>query len=416
MNNSMIERILSYGFFKCLGMGLSIIFVIYLGRILTPEELGVYYLILTILSLCSIISRLGLDTYIVREISILNHSKDFDATERIINTVSIKIFKVSFFLMIIVFLFSGYINNLYIKSEGGYLYLVVTILPLFFYSMSFVFSEVFKAMDEYKRSVIIPSITYPSASFLFVVLFYEYLGELSLYLSVGFGSIVSFMLAVYFLVKKNLSIGGSRIIKIDFQKSFFFISIANYIFASVDVLFLGLLSSNSDVGVFSVILRIVLPFSFLLIVINNVFSRDFSILSKEGNLHEMKVKYYKLLLLSIGLGGGYLILVLSFGNNMLNFFGEEYIYGYNSLVVVSIGNFVLLSTGPSASFLMMSGKEKEYKNVLVFSGLISLVSSPILISHFGLLGAAYSSSLSLCIKNLMSFFLVNYNLRSCDET
>ena len=66
----LLKNIFSYGLYKIASMVLSIIYVIYLGKILSADQLGVYYLTITVLTSAMVISRLGFDNLIVKEVSI----------------------------------------------------------------------------------------------------------------------------------------------------------------------------------------------------------------------------------------------------------------------------------------------------------------------------------------------------------
>jgi O-antigen/teichoic acid export membrane protein len=283
----MLNRVLSYGVLKLIGMISSIVYVVYLGRLLTPDKLGVYYLVVTFLSLFSLLARLGFDNYLVKRISILSHNKAGSQINSLVRDVSIIILKSSFLLMIVFGISTPILDKYFFDDSGVEIYLLISIAPLYLYSMVFIFSEVFKSLDEYKTSVLFPSVIYPSSSLFFVWVSYDYMGDLALYFGICFGSLISYALA-YKLLKRKICLDKHEKDKvaIPFQKNFFLISLSNYIFASVDTLFLGLLSTNADVGVFSILLRLALPFSILLIVINNVFSRKFSILNDGGKAQE----------------------------------------------------------------------------------------------------------------------------------
>ena len=81
--------------------------------------------------------------------------------------------------------------------------------------------------------------------------------------------------------------------------------------------------------------------------------------------------------------------------------------GKTALIIISFGYLILLVTGTSAAVLMMCGHEKQYKNIVVCTGILGVMLSCILTYLFGLIGAAISTTISLIIKNLVSFYLAS---------
>ena len=79
--------------------------------------------------------------------------------------------------------------------------------------------------------------------------------------------------------------------------------------------------------------------------------------------------------------------------------------GRDALIITSIGYFVLFVSGPSAVMLMMTGYEKDYRNILIYTSILNLALSVVFVSFFGLLGAAISTSVSLIVKNIASLRL-----------
>ena len=94
--------------------------------------------------------------------------------------------------------------------------------------------------------------------------------------------------------------------------NFYLISVSNFIFSSVDTIILGFLSTNSDVGVYAILLRVVLPFSTLLIIINSVFARDFSIWYNNNQIRKCRENYSKLIKVSLLFGGSIFFIDLFF--------------------------------------------------------------------------------------------------------
>lgn len=405
-----LKNIFSYSLFKIVSMGLSVVYVMYLGKLLTAEVLGVYYLTITIITLAMVISRLGFDMFIVKKISVFIDNNNLTAIAKLFKFINYRIIPLSIFTIILIYIFSGKISFYLLDDEKYKDAIIIVSGTLYFYNMVFIYSEAFKAIGEFSLSVIFPSVLFPLLNIIGISILFPYFGEFGIFISVSVTVVIMYVLSLtlleYKLAKhKTKSNYFSEVEQYLIPYDFYLISLSNYIFASIDTLTLGVLSSNSDVGIYNVLLRIVLPFSMLLIVINNVFARKFAIWYVNGEIDKCIDTYAKLVRISFIFGVVYFIIIIFFGSDMLLFFGTDYLEGESALLVLSIGFLVLLITGPSASILMMTSYEKKYKKIVIYIGILNIALSVIFIYGYGLIGAAISTSASLVLKNTASFFL-----------
>ena len=166
---------------------------------------------------------------------------------------------------------------------------------------------------------------------------------------------------------------------------------------------MGLLADNSDVGIYNILLRVVMPFSVLLLIVNNIFMRNFSIWHSNGEAEKCISMYTKLVKLSFTVGAPIFVFIVFFRIEILSFFGQDYAVGAEALIVLSFGCFAMLATGPSAAILMMTGHEDKYKRIVINAGLVNILLSIALIYEYGLIGAVFSTAASMIFKNIMSF-------------
>lgn len=406
------KQLFSYSFLRMIGMGLSFIYVIVLAKTMSPDSLGVYYLTMTIISFLMVISRLGFDNLVVKTIAVLSRNNDLIAIKKFHQYVSKKILHLSIILIIGTVIFSKSISNTFLDgAENNYGLLIVSCV-LYFYNMIFIYSESLKANGNLNLSVCLPNILFPLLNIVNVSLLFPIYGNVGIFLSVSISVIIVYIASLIIIKKRLRGFHGTPeetnqtyVLKVPYD--FYFISLSNFIFAFIDTLTLGLFSSNSDVGIYNVILRLVLPFSVLLIIINNVFSRKFTVWYAENRIDKCISVYKSLVGYSFIFAIIYLSIIILFGNEMLLFFGHEYLIGKSALIIIALGYFILLVTGPSAAILMMCGHEKKYKNIVLWTGGLGVILSCILTYYFGLIGAAFSTSVSLIIKNLVSFYLAS---------
>ena len=404
------KNILSYSILKIISLGLSVVYVMYLGRLLSAEMLGVYYLTITVVTLAMVLSRLGFDMLIVKKVSIYFNKKDITAILNLFKFVNRRVINLTIILILLIFVFSGKISLYLLDDETYKIVLLIVSGTLYFYNMLFIYSEAFKAIGELGLSVIFSGILFPLLNIIGISILFPYFDELGVFISVSATILIMYVLSVFIFNKKLSKYEVENVSTTDIEKysipyDFYFISLANYVFASIDTLILGFLSSNSDVGIYNILLRVVMPFSILLIVINNVFARDFSIWHSNGENDKYIDAYAKLVHISFVFGVVYFAVIVFTGDYILLFFGKDYLGGSISLLILSLGSLLLLITGPSATILMMTGHETEYKKLVVCIGILNVVLSVVLVYSYGLIGAAISTSVSLAVKNIASFLL-----------
>ena len=407
----LFKNIFSYGVLRIIAMFFSVIYVIVLAKTLSPENLGIYYLLITLLSFLMVLSRLGFDNLLVKNISIFKSKNNYVKIINLLSHSTYLIVFTSLFFYLIIFAFSDYISFYYLDSVINKNKLIIISLGLFFYNMSFIYSETFKALGNLNLSVIFPSILFPFFNIIGLFSLIDYFPENAIFISVFislffiyfFSRIILFdKLKLFFLLPLKFNFEFKNF---NFPIEFYLIAISNFIFASVDTVVLGFFASNTEVGIYNILIRITLPFSTLLIIINNVYARDFSIWNDSKQFDKFYDVFFKLIKLSILFGLPYLLILVFFGNDILLFFGDYYKDYYAPLIILGLSFFLLLITGPSATILMMSGLELQYRKLLIYVGLLNILLSLILVPYFALFGAVISTSISIILKNIGSFYL-----------
>ena len=68
--------------------------------------------------------------------------------------------------------------------------------------------------------------------------------------------------------------------------------------------------------------------------------------------------------------------------------------------------FINVVSGSVGLIMQMSGNEKIFRNIIIFSIIINIILSIILIPKFQVWGAVYSSSFSLILWNILSIIFI----------
>ena len=85
---------------------------------------------------------------------------------------------------------------------------------------------------------------------------------------------------------------------------------------------------------------------------------------------------------------------------------EQFINGRNTLLILLIGQAVNAMSGSVGVIMQMTGKEKQFQNILFFALLINISLNLFLIPVHGILGAAIASTISIIFWNITSVLYI----------
>jgi O-antigen/teichoic acid export membrane protein len=85
---------------------------------------------------------------------------------------------------------------------------------------------------------------------------------------------------------------------------------------------------------------------------------------------------------------------------VLALFGDEFRSSANLLRVLAIGYLVNTSTGSVANLLMMTGHERDYRNICIVGAALNAIIASVAIWQYGALGAALATAATLIVISL----------------
>jgi O-antigen/teichoic acid export membrane protein len=126
---------------------------------------------------------------------------------------------------------------------------------------------------------------------------------------------------------------------------------------------------------------------------------------------EAQEKYKNNLKFSIELSLGVLLLFLIASKDILYIFGEVYINGSDTLIILSVSYMFLIMLGTPIEVLNMNGYTKISSIILVLSILINIILNIFLIPKYGIIGASMATGASLIFSKLFGLYIVKTNLK-----
>lgn len=105
------------------------------------------------------------------------------------------------------------------------------------------------------------------------------------------------------------------------------------------------------------------------------------------------------------------VLLLAMGKPLLWLFGPEFTNAYPVMFILAVGLVIKSMFGPAEYVLNMLGEQKLCAALLFLTALINLALNFLLIPHYGLIGAASATALSLTLAAVFFFITVKVRLK-----
>ena len=375
----------------------------YCSRILGSEKIGIYSFGQSIINYFLLIAALGIVNYSIREGATLRDN--FNDIQNFINeifTINIYSTIISYLLLFIVIItipkLSSYKYILIIQSFQiilttfgadwinsifeDYLYLAVRYILIQIVSLLLLLIFVKKPSDIYLYTCI--TVFSNTGGNLFNIWYLRHSKKIEFRI-VHFSNIQKHLLPIFIL---------------------FFNSIASTIYLNSDITMLGWLTSNKDVGIYTVSSNI---YSMIKTVINAIIMVTIPRFSyclatnKKAEFHQQATSIFNALLLFT-----FPVMVGIFmeADNILLFVGgNEYLNGTTSLRILSIAIFfAVCACFFSYSLLLPSHQEKKFMYSTIVAALVNILLNLYFIPSYGIAGASFTTLLAEIVVFCMSAF------------
>lgn len=395
----LVTNIISLSTLQGVNYILPLLTLPYLVRVLGPELFGLLAFATATISYFMLITDYGFNLSATRQISIFRN--DIDKVNQIYS--SVMIIKTGL-MLISLLLLSLLVFSFEIFNQNWEVY---------FITFAIVIGQVmfpvwlFQGMEKMKY------ITYLNigAKSFFTILIFIFVKEKTDYLLVPLFTALGFFVSgicSLFLVKKTFHVRfvpqSLICIKKQLEEGWYvFISNAGKAsYQSALIVILGLFTSNTIVGYFAGANKLLQAIKGLNAPITQAF---YPLVSREANTKGLSsiVTPAKLIIMFMAINS--LIMYAFAEQTVLLILGEEF---HNSIILVQIMAFIPFLVGISAVSsnlgLLAFGYSKEYMKVYIYTSIISLVVSFILIKIYSVKGAAISVLVSECIVVFLSIY------------
>lgn len=383
---------------KMLGLAAGYIFFWMMGNFLGAAETGRFSLFFTLLFILSIPAKLGMDTALVRWMSPIDN---LPGKQRGLYIRSLGIcILCSSILAVLVFLLAPVFVSLFKGSLSlqDLKFLALLIPPFAIIHLNF---ETLRA----KKDTIGFSLFQNVFRFAFAILFlaiplWILLNDADPVRAYGQAVLVSFVLSFVWV---GIRLGNGSVIKPDISTSAFMgtalpmmlSASVFYILSWTDVLMLGNMRSDAEVGIYNTAFKLATLANFPIMAVSAYAAPKFSewLGKDENRVFKQLVKQSSKLSMA---GSLPIILVLVlFPKTLLGIFGEEFRVAELLIYILMLGQIINSATGLGGDILQMTGHHKLFSRIILLAAIVNITLNALLIPTYGYHGAALASIISL---------------------
>ena len=395
-----------------------------LARWVGPEYLGIYSMANAIMLISEVLSKMGMETGVMRFVSRLDPEKDNDKISEIIASAIKMCALFSLFFMIVLISCSSYIVSNILSEKS----LMVSVLIVFAISIPFNASTLVAAAatQGYKKlkykSIVTQFINPTILLVSMIICYWLFSAESALMFPMLITGIVG-CIAMFQPLKYLSGIRRQQIIKtkfnydlLKFSYPFMFVIILQTFMHWMDILMLGYFTNASTVGLYHPAARTAGLLQALLMSFISIYAPMISQFHSEKNILKMNQTYKMvsrwLLVFSIPIS----IMFILFPENILSLFGKEYISSSNVLIILTIATLLQAIFGAASPTLGMSGFTRLILINTSIAFILNLGLNYTLIPLYGINGAAYATLITLttigCIRVAQVRIFLKMNLFS----
>jgi O-antigen/teichoic acid export membrane protein len=399
--------------FKIGGMLVNYLFTYQVTKNYGAQITGLFNLGLVVLIVATVISRLGLDTAMLRltsELWVKSLKGELKSTYlemlRLVVPMCLAVNLILFFGAdyLAMYVFSKPSLAIYIKV------LSFTVLP---YSLIMIHSECLRAIKYVNYYLFYEGIAINlfNAILLFVCFFWNKDETILIYTCLISTFIVGIHSTYTWLKKseilnvpetKGKSMGEILKISLPMLTSNSLMNLTSW----VDTIMLGIFRSSIDVGVYNIALKIALITKITLSAVNSITAPKFASYYSLNDMHSFARTAQYSTKLIFWTSAPVMILILIFPGFCLGFFGDEFKIGALALIILTIGQFIASISGSVGYILNLTDNQVLQQNITMFTVVINVLLNIILIPIYGIIGAAIASSTGLILRNLISVYFI----------
>lgn len=400
---------------RFLGTGLRFGYNALLAKTLGAEGAGIYYLALSITMVATIIGKMGLDRTLLKYIATNAVVENWEGLSGVYRNGLRLAAIASLGTTAVIWVLAPFLaQKLFSNPELTHplQFMAFSIVPGALLTLQ---AEMLKGLKRIRDAVFVQSISSPLIGIPLLIVLNPICGVYGAIGAYAISTVVALILGIILwrratphLKKIKGSLDTSVLIKTSIP--LFWVALMSYIMSSSSTILLGIWTDNETVGIYSIAARTAMLTSFILVAIDSIAAPKFAAIYKKNDFKSLNNLVRNTAFLATTLSIPPLLLFVLAPEWILKIFGADFQKGAITLIILSIGQFVAISTGSVLYLLIMSGYEKSVRNTYFVFALLNVGIGIVLISKYGLIGAAMTTAIGLGSINIFFAYLAHKKL------
>lgn len=397
--------------FKVFGAGALFLTYVLIPRYYGVEAFGVFNIMFALIMVLTVISRMGLDIYVIRIIPPLenNYHKISLFLKRVLQIITI----LSILVGGIMFSFITPIDQYLFKSIDATSYLIVLALMVLPYTLFNVLVEVFRGFNDIKIYSFFRNLSQNGIVVILlgisIVFSLSYHPVEILFLGIAIISIILLFILYFFLKKRNVSIfipGKYNDGIIKYSYPMFLTSSVMFLMGYVDSFMIAYYLDEYQVGIYAACISLSMILTFIPMAIGVYISPKVATSYHRGEHLKVKNLFNDSLKLIAVTTLPIFGLIVFFADFFLGLFGSAFIVASTTLFIVNLGFLSEALCGPVGFVLNMTNNQHIFMKILIISLLINITLNALLIPFYGINGAAVALLCSMLFWTISGFIIL----------
>ncbi|QNK76817.1 flippase [Winogradskyella sp. PAMC22761] len=383
------------------------------------ETWGLHSLCFTVLGILTLIPKFGFDNSLVRIITELNLSKSNEVYNVLRKTVFISLF-VSIIIIVFTIISSDYIVDNIIKASEIKPLIKIICFAVIPSVLLTIISAYFQSRKEIAKYVLFQTTVVNTLFFALLVIFYFVKLEMPVFKVYFISILLSALISIFFFLKSyksNVKKSDSKSTKEYSYKSIVNISFPMLLSTSFallmgwsDIIIISFYNTTADIGVYDSALKLATLSGIFLMAINSIATPKFVEYYTKNDIEGLKETVQKSTKLIFYTTTPLLFVLVFFSEEILGYFGNEFVAGSFALIVLCLSRFINAISGSVGYIMQMTDQQRVYQNVIIISFVINLILNLILIPIYGINGAAVASSIAMIFWNVVLVVIIKKKL------
>lgn len=387
-----------------------------LARLLTPEEMGAYFLILSLVSVFAIVTQLGMSQIIVKLVAeSMGTGRPSRARESVIIVLRAVVVSSLLIGCLLAFGVWQWIAEHFFKSK--IILEIVGLAAVWVFVMTFqsLLAEVYRGFHDIRLATIFGGLTTSvlSMGLFFALWLMQGSSNLDHILILTLGAGLSSVLVSSAVLWKKLSslpLSKNNILLGNILKEswpLLITSLSFFLLFQADLWFIGGFRTQDEVAVYGAATRTVALVVMPLMIINAVAPPLIAEMNAQGKTKELEELLRKTSTIA-GLPAVVILgLFMMFGDYILKFlFGDFYQEGYIVLAILSAGQLFNVWAGSCGLVLMHTGQQFSLMIITIGCGFLMIAVAWWMVIPYAAAGVATAAALGLIMQNIMMLILV----------